>query len=202
MKIMGLAFLPSVLPSFCWGSYNTMDRTDWVLANPAQIVLNGSQVRVVLVQCEWELSVWLSTLCSEKGLRKETQIRREQNQVCDVCGSLIRRCSGPQKWRKPLMAMLSDSKYYESLQSISWQLEKHLFPCVSDSWVIQKNANTCFSMFFPWFFLQHFAAVGSVRKEALPANPGLDHASPQGRSCLSCLSRAWCFRPSLRTEVL
>ena len=28
------------------------------------------------------------------------------------------------------MAMLSDSKYYESLQSISWQLEKHLFPCV------------------------------------------------------------------------
>jgi hypothetical protein len=34
-----------------------MDRTDWVLANPAQIVLNGSQVRVVLVQCEWELSV-------------------------------------------------------------------------------------------------------------------------------------------------
>eukprot|EP00435_Cladocopium_sp_Y103_P046086 s1680_g13.t1 len=25
-------------------SYNTMDRTDWVLANPAQIVLNGSQV--------------------------------------------------------------------------------------------------------------------------------------------------------------
>ena len=25
------------------GTYNTMDRTDWVLANPAQIVLNGSQ---------------------------------------------------------------------------------------------------------------------------------------------------------------
>ena len=30
-------------------------------------------------------------------------------------------------------------------------------------------------------FLHHVAAVGSVRKEALPANPGLNHASPQGR---------------------
>ena len=28
------------------GSYPTMDRTDWVLANAAQIVLNGSQARL------------------------------------------------------------------------------------------------------------------------------------------------------------
>ena len=50
-----------------------MDRTDWVLANPAQIVLNGSQVGVVLVRTGVE-RVTVNIL-----FRKGTKKQRVQN---------------------------------------------------------------------------------------------------------------------------
>lgn len=77
------------------GTYNTMDRTDWVLANPAQIVLNGSQVAFNFFWPFLEPNICDKWDVFQSWLWDET----------------LWRSSGPQKLRKHLMAMWSDTQY-------------------------------------------------------------------------------------------